>query len=248
MKKNENRTGRVRIQPSRNMPVNVHGDPNGKYDLKVDLWGDFACFTADGLTAERYSSPVPTPSAIRGALQSIYGKPLEFWWQVKRIEVMNPIKYLPIFKNETTEVMSPNKPYIDTAASRTQRMNVYLKDVRYRVTAEPIAHPGFDPDAIFEQAESRVRNGQCFRQPYLGLRECTCYFEPADMSAEPIHETMNFNYMLYDPHVPYTRTYEDSMAKGKNGLCRSMYACQMVNGVIEVPPYASDGVLKIDPC
>ena len=43
--------------------------------------------------------PVPTPSAARGILASIYSKPAEFYWQVRRIEVLKPIRYATFKRN-----------------------------------------------------------------------------------------------------------------------------------------------------
>ena len=53
----------------------------------ITIWGDFACWTRPESKVERLSYPVPTPSGIRGVLASIYAKPNEFYWQVKKIEV-----------------------------------------------------------------------------------------------------------------------------------------------------------------
>ncbi|HHV56777.1 MAG TPA: type I-C CRISPR-associated protein Cas5, partial [Firmicutes bacterium] len=67
--------------------------------LVVKLWGDFACFTRPEMKVERVSYPVLTPSAARGALEAIFWKP-EFHWRVKRIDVLKPIRYFSLLRNE----------------------------------------------------------------------------------------------------------------------------------------------------
>jgi CRISPR-associated protein Cas5, subtype I-C/DVULG len=53
--------------------------------------------------------------------------------------------------------------------------------------------------AMFER---RARKGQCFHRPYLGCREFACDFRlirnPEQESAQPIQETRDLGFMLYD--------------------------------------------------
>lgn len=208
----------------------------------IDLWGPMACFTPPMAKVERYSYPVPTPSAIRGALASIYSKPEEFYWMVKKIEVMRPIQYMLCKRNELkSTIAKPEQPIdCEDADVRTQRTTMFLKDVRYRVTARLVPRQGgADVEAsLRNQAKRRIESGQCFLQPYLGLRECTCYFELASEPATPIQETMELGMMVFDTHVP-----GDKQERSESNV--SLYQCSMVNGVIEVPDYESDAVLKI---
>ena len=69
-------------------------------EISLEVWGDFACFSRPECKVERLSYPVITPSAARGILSAIYSKPVEFYWQVKRIEVLSPIKYMSFKRNE----------------------------------------------------------------------------------------------------------------------------------------------------
>ena len=75
-------------------------------EIVLEVWGDFACFSQPQGKVERLSFPVPTPSAVRGILSSIYSKPAEFFWQVNRIEVLNPIRYISFKRNEATKGQS----------------------------------------------------------------------------------------------------------------------------------------------
>ena len=49
--------------------------------------------------------------------------------------------------------------------------------------------------------ERRATKGQCVNQPYLGCREFAADFrlvEPEDPRSEPVFETRDLGYMLYD--------------------------------------------------
>lgn len=69
-------------------------------EITIEVWGDFACFSAPYAKVERLTYPFPTPSAARGILSAIYMKPKEFRWQINRIEVLNPIRYISFKRNE----------------------------------------------------------------------------------------------------------------------------------------------------
>lgn len=213
-------------------------------DITVDLWGPMACFTPPYAKVERYSYPVPTPSALRGILSAIYEKPQEFYWVIRRIEVMSPIQYMTVKRNEVNKRLpngaNPKPIYIED--SRTQRTTVLLKDVRYRVTASIIVvkdgERGSVETSLRKQALRRIETGQCFHQPYMGLKEYPCYFALADMDAVPIQESHDYNLMVYDTHVPRD-------AEKRTGCQTSLYNCVMTNGVIDVPDYSNPEVLKI---
>ena len=72
----------------------------------LEVWGDFACFAPPEAKVERLSSPVPTPSAARGIYSAIYSKPMEFYWQITRIEVLNPIRYISFKRNEVISTVN----------------------------------------------------------------------------------------------------------------------------------------------
>ena len=210
--------------------------------ITVDLWGPYACFTPPYAKVDRVSSDVPTPSALRGLLDSIYCKPSEFYWTINRIEVMNPIKHITCKQNEVTFKISGRQPInIDQGKNMTQRTTVMLKDVRYRVTAtiNPYRPEKNFAKGLYAQAVRRIETGQCFRQPYFGMREFECYFELSDMKGDPIPVTRDFNLMTFDTHIPYDNT------RGSSEIHTSLYHCVMRDGIIDVPDYDSPEVLKM---
>ena len=210
-------------------------------DIKVEVWGDLACFSRPESKVERLTYPVITPSAARGILSAIYSKPVEFYWQVRKIEVLNPIRYITFKRNEVinSKIGRNPKPML-VEDDRTQRQTVALRDVRYRITAEISPRPDFKGtvNQLYEQAKRRVHSGKCFFQPSLGLREFVCYFDEAT-DAEPINESMDIGFMLYDVFdlhkYEVTKTAEPFV---------SVFHAVLENGVITVPDFESSEVLK----
>ena len=208
-------------------------------EITIDVWGDFACFSEPIAKVERLTYPFPPPSAARGILSAIYSKPKEFYWQVKRIEVMKPIQYISFKRNEVKCVVS-NKP-IYTDDERTQRQTVALKDVKYRITAAIVPRKEFvgKETQLYEQALRRIRTGKTFMQPSLGLREFVAYFEESDGKDEPITDSMDIGLMVYDVF-----DLHDASVRKKTQPKLSLFHAVMNHGVIEVPDYDSSEVLK----
>lgn len=207
--------------------------------ITIDVWGDFACFSQPVAKVERLTYPFPPPSAARGILSSIYSKPKEFYWQVKKIEVMKPIQYISFKRNEVKCTVS-NKP-IYTDEERTQRQTVALKDVHYRITAVIVPRKEFigKETQLYEQAMRRIRTGKCFLQPSLGLREFVAYFEESTGEGKPISDSMDAGLMVYDVF-----DLHDYSVKKKTQPKLSLFHAVMEHGVIEIPDYDSTEVLK----
>lgn len=211
-------------------------------NISIEVWGDFACFTPPWAKVERMTYPFPTPSAARGVLSAIFSKPIEFYWQIDRIEVLNPIRYMSFKRNEVKSTINNKNPvYIYTDDERTQRQTVALCDVRYRLTAHIVPRPGFEQrqKSLEEQALRRIRSGKDFFQPALGLREFVAYFEESDGAAQPIPVDLDAGLMIYDVFD----LHQCEVTK-KVQPKPSLFHAVMRQGVIEVPPYDSPEVLK----
>lgn len=111
----------------------------------LEVSGDFACFTRPEMKVERVSYDVMTPSAARAVFESILWKPA-IRWQVSKIEVLNPIKWINLRRNEVGCVISTRNVeaamksgggqlglYVED--ERQQRAGLFLRDVRYRIHA-----------------------------------------------------------------------------------------------------------------
>ena len=106
----------------------------------LEVSGDYACFTRPEMKVERVSYDVITPSAARAVFDAILWKPA-IYWQVKKIEVLTPIKWISVRRNEVAKIASPGSRGIFIEADRQQRAGLFLRDVKYRLHAEFVFIP-----------------------------------------------------------------------------------------------------------
>lgn len=222
----------------------------------LEVWGNWACFTRPELKVERVSYDVITPSAARAIFEAILFKRYAMRWQVTKIEVLNPIKWATIRRNEVGAVASTStmKPiFIDDGKNRQQKNSLLLQDVRYRIYAKLVFIPVKDrpkeafakhepdtsenPMKYYEMFERRAKQGQCFTQPYLGCREFSAnweYVENIEGRKTPITEDRDLGIMLYDMDFEHNLQKPDAM----------FYRAKMEQGVIIVPDKDSEEVMK----
>lgn len=223
----------------------------------LEVWGPMACFTRPELKVERVSYDVITPSAARAIFEAIFWKPA-IHWQVTKIEVLNPIKWTTIRRNEVGAVASKNPIFIED--KRQQKNSLLLRDVRYRIWAKLVFIPQWkrketknahidaeesdllrkdeNPGKYNAMFERRASKGQCFNQPYLGTREFSASFRLVNPEQEdltpPIDESRDLGIMLYDM----------DFAKDLKNPPAMFYRSKMENGVIIVPPINSEEILR----
>lgn len=99
----------------------------------LEVAGDYACFTRPEMKVERVSYDVITPSAARAIYSAVFWKPA-IKWHITRIEVLNPIRWTSVRRNEVASVATKNPIFIEDV--RTQRAGLLLRDVKYRLYAE----------------------------------------------------------------------------------------------------------------
>ena len=208
----------------------------------LEVRGDFACFTRPEMKVERVSYDLITPSAARSVFEAILWKPA-IRWRVRRIEVLNPVKWISVRRNEVGAVASTRKAsaamndrrgqlalYIEE--ERQQRAGLFLRDVAYRIYAdmelvgeESRANPAKYVSMFTRRAEA----GQCVNQPYLGCREFAASFRLVELDAEgrpgtdelPALQDWNENlgWMLHDldyrnPAAPQPRFFKAHVQHG----------------------------------
>lgn len=206
----------------------------------LEVSGSFACFTRPEMKVERVSYDVITPSAARAVFEAILWKPA-IRWSVDRIEVLRPIRWTNLRRNEVSAVVSTRTVQQAMAAGsgnlglfiedeRQQRAGLFLRDVAYRLHARMMLtseKAQANPAKYIEMFERRARKGQCVNQPYLGCREFAADFrlvENLGDSLPAIDETRELGWMLHDldfsnPADPQPRFFK----------------AMMRNGVIDVP-------------
>jgi CRISPR-associated protein Cas5d len=101
----------------------------------LEITGPYACFTRPEMKVERVSYDAITPSAARAIFEAILWKPA-IRWQVKRIEVLAPIRWVSVRRNEVGKVASPRSNGIFIEDERQQRAGLFLRAVKYRLFAE----------------------------------------------------------------------------------------------------------------
>jgi CRISPR-associated protein Cas5d len=212
----------------------------------LEVSGPFACFTRPEMKVERVSYDVITPSAARSVFEAILWKP-QIRWRITRIEVLNPIRWINLRRNEVGAVVSTrNVQQAMNAGSgnlglyiedeRQQRAGLFLRDVAYRLHAELLLSPkANDPLVKYtEMFGRRAAKGQCVNQPYLGCREFAAAFRPvADPAVESpaIDETRDLGWMLHD--LDFTHPSDPQP---------HFFRAEMKNGTILVPDFETGEV------
>ena len=105
----------------------------------LEVWGDWACFSRPELKVERVSYDVITPSAARAIFEAILFKRYAMRWQVTKIEVLNPIKWTTIRRNEVGALAGKSSIFIED--KRQQKNSLLLQGVRYRIHAKLVFIP-----------------------------------------------------------------------------------------------------------
>ena len=223
----------------------------------LEIWGSYACFTRPELKVERVSYDVITPSAARAIFEAILFKKYAMRWQVTKIEVLNPIKWASVRRNEVGATANVKSTGIYIEDKRQQKNTLLLKDVKYRIWAKlvfiPVSErpidafakhkPGADenPMKYYQMFERRAEQGQCFTQPYLGTREFSASFRLVDPDKDELLPAISaeqggnrdLGIMLYD--MDFSRP---------NDIQAMFYRVEMKEGVIIVPPIDSEEILR----
>ena len=220
------------------------------YGIRLHVWGERACFTRPEMKVERVSYDVITPSAARGILEAIHWKPA-IRWHVDRIQVLTPVRFESIRRNEVGGKLSAAAVAKAMKAGRTEGLATVIEDDRQQRAATVlrdvayVIHAHFDltdragPDDnigkhldIFNR---RARKGQTFHAPCLGTREFPAAFTlvEADTDVPGVDPALagerDLGWMLHD--IDFS-----------NGKTPRFFRARMIDGLIEVPPFDGEGV------
>ena len=231
----------------------------------LEVWGDYACFTRPEMKVERVSYDVMTPSSSRAIFESIFWKPA-IRWHVKKIEILNPIKWISVRRNEVGAVMSGRSEGLFIEENRQQRAGLFLKDVKYRLYAELEFIPIHKRNKVYnpvpdymadkeEEAEftrdpkeenpgkynamfeRRAKKGQCFNRPYLGCREFSCMFRLVEKPEEESAIPVNETREL--GFMLYDMDFNDL-----NDIKPAFFNARLESGVINIPAWDSEEVRR----
>jgi len=211
-------------------------------EFRVRVFGLLACFTRPEMKAERVSYEVMTPGAARGILEAILWKPA-IRWETRAIEIHAPIVFTSFRRNEVSKKVpritaahisgkAAHPPFFaNDGTNRVQRNTLALQDVDYVIRASFVmterAGPQDNLTKFVEMFERRLQKGQCHAMPYLGCREFTANFEPADEQRKPQADlTKPLGFMFYDfDYGPPIRP--------------RFFKADIVDGVVPVPQFES---------
>jgi CRISPR-associated protein Cas5d len=214
----------------------------------LEVSGDLACFTRPEMKVERVSYDVMTPSSARAVFESILWKPAIRWY-IDKIEVLKPIRWVSIRRNEVGAVISVRNAQeamnkgaghlgLNIEDERQQRAGLFLRDVAYRIHAhfelQPNAGENNTPAKFLDMFERRAEKGQCVNQPYLGCREFACDFrlvDPVQVQSDPVAETRDLGWMLYD--MDYCNAADPQPR---------FFRATLENGILNVPAWDSQEV------
>ena len=207
----------------------------------LEVWGDYACFTRPEMKVERVSYDVITPSAARAVFEAIFWKPA-FYWKMKKIEVLNPIKWINLRRNEVGAVAGKSESPIYIEEKRQQRAGLFLRDVKYRIYADLVFIPPQNrqetqrplPEYLLDSIEkNELMEDRGNENPakYNAMFERRAKKGQCEF-AQPIPESRDLGFMLYD------MDYSD------NNIKPAFFRAKMENGVIVLPDWDSGEVLK----
>ena len=221
------------------------------FGVRLHVWGDHACFTRPEMKVERVSYDVMTPSAARGILEAIHWKPA-IRWEVTRIHVLRPIRFVSIRRNEVSEKASVRNAQtamragttaglgIDVASARQQRAATLLAGVAYVIEGRFVltdkAQADDTPAKHISMFNRRAREGQCFHRPCLGTREFAADFhlleegEPNPASTLPERDRdRDLGWMLHD--IDFA-----------NNATSRFFRARLQGGVLEVAKLVDEGL------
>lgn len=210
--------------------------------FRVRARGEIACFTRPEMKVERVSYEVMTPSAARGLLESVLWKPA-IEWRIHRIEVLSPIRWMSVRRNEVKSRAASGKAMILSDEDRAQRNTVALRDVDYVIHASfAMTERAGETDNLrkFEEMfDRRLEKGQHHSAPFLGCREFVANVEPAGEAPQPIDRDVDrpLGWMFYD--------YDWSGFDGSEGHRESrprvplFFEARLKSGVLDVPTRAA---------
>ena len=234
----------------------------------LEVWGDYACFTRPEMKVERVSYDVITPSSARAIFEAIFWKPA-FMWKIKKIEVLNPIKWVNIRRNEVGALATDKSDGIFIEDKRQQRAGLFLKDVRYRLYADLVFIPPKNrkstpnplPEYLMDSAErAELKNELIKEHPDENPAKYNAMFERRASKGQcffqPYLGCREFScfFKLIDEKsekkTPVDETRDlgfmlyDMDFSNADDINPAFYRAKMEHGVINVPEWNSQEVYK----
>ena len=219
--------------------------------IKLEVWGEYACFTRPEMKVERVSYDVMTPSAARGIMEAIYWHPgLEY--RIDRIRVCAPIVFGNIRRNEIKSKVSAvtikkamtigefDHAWASTSDDIQQRATLLLRNVHYVIESHFLitekAAPSDNEGKFQDIIRRRIEKGQYYHQPYFGCREFPLRFKKCEeipQCPDELKGERDLGYMLYD------MDYSDTTS-----IKPMFFRAMLKDGLLEIPDKNSEEVVR----
>ena len=180
--------------------------------IRIEVWGNYACFSRPEMKTERVSYDVMTPSAARGLVEAIYWHP-GLRYHIDKIYLLAPIRFTNIRRNEVKSTLLASAalsaakggrlPALYTSQDIQQRAALVLQDVHYVIECHfdltERAAPGDNAGKFQDILRRRLTRGQCYHTPYFGCREFPASFREWPGGTVPtVPLTQDLGWTLYD--------------------------------------------------
>ena len=203
--------------------------------IRIEVCGNYACFSRPEMKTERVSYDVMTPSAARGLVEAIYWHP-GLRYHIDKIYLLAPIRFTNIRRNEVKSTLLASAalsaakggrlPALYTSQDIQQRAALVLQDVHYVIECHfdltERAAPGDNAGKFQDILRRRLTRGQCYHTPYFGCREFPASFREWPGGTVPtVPLTQDLGWMLYD--LDY---------KDPQNIQPQFFRARLVNGVL----------------
>ncbi len=204
--------------------------------IRIEVWGNYACFSRPEMKTERVSYDVMTPSAARGLVEAIYWHP-GLRYHIDKIYLLAPIRFTNIRRNEVKSTLLASAalsaakggrlPALYTSQDIQQRAALVLQDVHYVIECHfdltERAAPGDNAGKFQDILRRRLTRGQCYHTPYFGCREFPASFREWPGGTVPtVPLTQDLGWTLYD--LDY---------KDPQNIQPQFFRARLVNGVLD---------------
>ncbi len=236
----------------------------------LEVAGDYACFTRPEMKVERVSYDLITPSATRAVFEAIFWKPA-IRWKPTRIEVLKPIRWTSVRRNEVGSVISERSDGLFVEDNRQQRAGLFLRDVSYRLYAElefippaersPTKNPL--PDNLVGE-EERAFAAECVETAKSGRDEnpgkYNAMFERRARKGQCFNQPylgcreFSCSYRLVEDPAKEAPPIEESRELGfmlydldfsdPENIKPAFFRASMQKGVVAIPPWDSEEVRR----
>ncbi len=204
--------------------------------IRIEVWGNYACFSRPEMKTERVSYDVMTPSAARGLVEAIYWHP-GLRYHIDKIYLLAPIRFTNIRRNEVKSTLLASAalsaakggrlPALYTSQDIQQRAALVLQDVHYVIECHfdltERAAPGDNAGKFQDILRRRLTRGQCYHTPYFGCREFPASFREWPGGTVPtVPLTQDLGWTLYD--LDY---------KDPQNIQPQFFRARLLNGVLD---------------